>query len=157
MDKFLKLNPDKKERILEAAYNEFSINTYENASTNRIVKEAGIGKGMLFFYFNSKKDLNIYLVEEGVEYIKKEYVDKIDENETDFLEKWKSLSRIKFEAYKKRPYIFNFMANVYLNNDMEELPADLKSRIKEITGLGYASFSKIWTLHCFAVICRKRR
>ncbi|NLN04339.1 MAG: TetR family transcriptional regulator [Clostridiaceae bacterium] len=142
MDKFLKLNPDKKERILEAAYNEFSINTYENASTNRIVKEAGIGKGMLFFYFNSKKDLNIYLVEEGVEYIKKEYVDKIDENETDFLEKWKSLSRIKFEAYKKRPYIINFMANVYLNNDMEELPADLKSRIKEITGLGYAKLFK---------------
>ena len=142
MDKFLKLNPDKKERILEAAYNEFSINTYENASTNRIVKEAGIGKGMLFFYFNSKKDLNIYLVEEGVEYIKKEYVDKIDENETDFLEKWKSLSSIKFEAYKKRPYIINFMANVYLNNDMEELPADLKSRIKEITGLGYAKLFK---------------
>ena len=54
MDKFLKLNPEKKKRILEAAYNEFSRNTYDNASTNRIVKEAGIGKGMLFFYFNTK-------------------------------------------------------------------------------------------------------
>ena len=56
---------------------------------------------MLFFYFNSKKDLYIYLVEEGIEYIKREYVDKIDENETDFLEKWKIISRVKFEAYKK--------------------------------------------------------
>ncbi|HHT93663.1 MAG TPA: TetR/AcrR family transcriptional regulator [Clostridia bacterium] len=137
MDKFLKLNPEKKKRILEAAYNEFSRNTYDNASTNRIVKEAGIGKGMLFFYFNSKKDLYIYLVEEGIEYIKREYVDKIDENETDFLEKWKIISRVKFEAYKKRPYIFNFMANVYLNSDMEGLPENLKRRIKEISGVGY--------------------
>lgn len=137
MDKFLKLNPEKKKRILEAAYNEFSRNAYDNASTNRIVKEAGIGKGMLFFYFNSKKDLYIYLVEEGIEYIKREYVDKIDENETDFLEKWKIISRVKFEAYKKRPYIFNFMANVYLNSDMEGLPENLKRRIKEISGVGY--------------------
>jgi TetR/AcrR family transcriptional regulator len=137
VDKFLKLNPEKKKRILEAAYNEFSRNTYDNASTNRIVKEAGIGKGMLFFYFNSKKDLYIYLVEEGIEYIKREYVDKIDENETDFLEKWKIISRVKFEAYKKRPYIFNFMANVYLNSDMEGLPENLKRRIKEISGVGY--------------------
>jgi TetR/AcrR family transcriptional regulator len=137
VDKFLKLNPEKKKRILEAAYNEFSRNTYDNASTNRIVKEAGIGKGMLFFYFNSKKDLYIYLVEEGIEYIKREYVDKIDENETDFLEKWKIISRVKFEAYKKKPYIFNFMANVYLNSDMEGLPENLKRRIKEISGVGY--------------------
>ena len=79
----------------------------------------------------------IYLVEEGIEYIKREYVDKIDENETDFLEKWKIISRVKFEAYKKRPYIFNFMANVYLNSDMEGLPENLKRRIKEISGVGY--------------------
>lgn len=145
VDKFLQLNPEKRNRILEAAYNEFSRNTYENASTNRIVKEAGIGKGMLFFYFNSKWDLYLYLVEEGMEYVKREYVDKINENETNFLEKWKHLSRVKFEAYKKRPYIFSFMGNVFFNN-FEELPDDLKKRIREVNELGYAKlFSNIDT------------
>ena len=40
--KFLKLKPEKQERILNAAIKEFSQKGYENASTNEIVKEANI-------------------------------------------------------------------------------------------------------------------
>lgn len=53
--KFLNLNPEKQDRILNAALKEFAQKGYQNASTNEIVKEAGISKGLLFHYFNNKR------------------------------------------------------------------------------------------------------
>lgn len=43
--------------MLEAAIREFAEKGYGGASTNAIVREAGISKGLLFHYFGSKKDL----------------------------------------------------------------------------------------------------
>ena len=54
MEKFNSLDEEKRQKILDAALMEFAEHGYEKASTNRIVKEAGIGKGMLFYYFKSK-------------------------------------------------------------------------------------------------------
>ncbi|GEM01866.1 regulatory protein, tetR family [Halolactibacillus halophilus] len=46
---FHNVEPDKQQRIIEAAMKHFAENGYKDASTNKIVKEAGIGKGMLFY------------------------------------------------------------------------------------------------------------
>ncbi|MBC7338085.1 MAG: helix-turn-helix transcriptional regulator, partial [Clostridia bacterium] len=51
------LPPDRREKLLEAAIREFAEKGYGGASTNAIVREAGISKGLLFHYFGSKKDL----------------------------------------------------------------------------------------------------
>ena len=60
---FDRLNPEKKERIINAALKEFAQNGYEKASTNEIIKEAEIAKGSLFNYFNSKKELYLFLLD----------------------------------------------------------------------------------------------
>ncbi|MGK7378723.1 TetR/AcrR family transcriptional regulator [Planococcus sp. 1R117A] len=57
MEKFKNLENKKKQTILNAALQEFAENGYQQASTNRIVKNAGIGKGMLFYYLESKRQL----------------------------------------------------------------------------------------------------
>ncbi|WP_145950380.1 TetR/AcrR family transcriptional regulator, partial [Paenibacillus sp. Y412MC10] len=41
----------KKVRLLESALKEFSDKGYEQTSTNQIVKQAGLSKGMLFHFF----------------------------------------------------------------------------------------------------------
>lgn len=61
-DVFESLPAEKKKRILIAALKEFSEKGYEQASTNSIVKEAGISKGILFHYFKTKRDLYLYVV-----------------------------------------------------------------------------------------------
>ncbi len=53
-EKLKSLTLDKQERIINASLAEFARNGYERASTNEIVKEAGISKGSLFVYFNNK-------------------------------------------------------------------------------------------------------
>ena len=63
-DTFLRLNDDKKRKLLEASFKEFSLNNFNDASINRIIKEAGISRGSFYMYFVDKKDLYFYLLEQ---------------------------------------------------------------------------------------------
>lgn len=58
---FLQLDPEKQQRILEAAIDEFSDRGYEKASMNVVVQKAGISKGALFKYFGSKSGLFAFI------------------------------------------------------------------------------------------------
>lgn len=66
---FYKLEPDKQQRILEAVLKEFATQGYDKASTNRIVQEAGIAKGMLFYYFKNKQELFRYALQHSIKYL----------------------------------------------------------------------------------------
>lgn len=100
---------------------------------------------MLFYYFNSKRDLFDYLLDYGTKYVMDEYIYWLDENETDFIEKYRSEAKVKMTAYFKNPHIFNFLGSIYLNSDVE-LPGKIKARLAEIRETQYRSrFSNIDT------------
>ena len=132
---------EKRQRILKAAYEEFAEQGYEHASTNRIVKKAGIGKGMLFYYFNSKKELFNYLFDYGIDFITREYIEKIDEDESDFIEKYRLASQIKLKLYRDYPYIFDFFGTFYIKEDIA-LSQEMKTKLESLKVLG---FSKIFS------------
>jgi len=52
---FMNLTEEKRQAIINAALREFSLNNYATASTNKIVSNANISKGILYHYFGSKK------------------------------------------------------------------------------------------------------
>lgn len=54
---FLNLESKKQQRIVEAAVDEFAGKGYARASMNVVVERAGISKGALFKYFQSKSGL----------------------------------------------------------------------------------------------------
>ena len=60
---FLELNDEKKQTIITAGLSEFADYGFENSSTNRIVKRAGISKGSLFKYFPTKEDFYFYILD----------------------------------------------------------------------------------------------
>lgn len=62
-DTFFNLPPDKRKRILDAATDEFSTYTFDEASIARIVKGAGIPRGSFYQYFEDKKDLFKYILQ----------------------------------------------------------------------------------------------
>jgi AcrR family transcriptional regulator len=62
-DRFDNLDPDKQQRLYEAAADEFSDHGFEGASLNRIIDRAGMSKGSLYYYFNDKSDLFATVVE----------------------------------------------------------------------------------------------
>lgn len=51
------IDPEKKERLLEAATREFAAHGYELASINRILEAAGLSKSSFYYYFDDKADL----------------------------------------------------------------------------------------------------
>jgi len=68
---FGRLPPEKRERIIEAAIEEFSEQGYKSASMNSLVRRAGISKGALFKYFQSKGLLFGYVYDLTLERVKK--------------------------------------------------------------------------------------
>ncbi len=60
---FFNLSSEKRNRVIDAAVDEFSENSFHNAGVNRIVDAAGIAKGSFYQYFIDKEDLFRYLLE----------------------------------------------------------------------------------------------
>ena len=117
--KFLNLEPEKQERILNAALKEFAHKGYKNASTNEIVKEASIGKGMLFHYFNNKKDLFIFLYDYCIDINMNEFYKRINLDEKDFFVRLRQIQLIKIELLNKYPDIFKFLQVAYIEKSSD--------------------------------------
>ncbi|WP_423189070.1 TetR/AcrR family transcriptional regulator [Alkalibacterium sp. f15] len=127
-DAFLSLEKDKQERILNAAFKEFSEKGYKNASTNQIAKEAGIGKGTLFYYFGNKKNLFHQLIDEAFDIAYREYLSKVNFEETDFFKRIEEMSLLKWNVYQKYEQALNFMGHILMHSENYALPDDLKSK-----------------------------
>lgn len=56
----------RKTELIEAALNEFIAKSYEDASLNNIIKQAGISKGTFYYHFHDKQALYLFLLESSV-------------------------------------------------------------------------------------------
>lgn len=63
-DTFFNLPEDKRNRILDAAIDQFSKRHYNKVTIDNVVNNAGIPKGSFYQYFHNKDDLYIYLFTE---------------------------------------------------------------------------------------------
>lgn len=74
-EKYYNLPKEKQQRILNAGYRVFSQNSYKRSPMREIADEAGISKSLLFHYFLNKKELYMFLWDEGaritIEYLEK--------------------------------------------------------------------------------------
>ena len=59
---FLHLPEEKRTRFLNAAWEEFTRVSFAEASTNQIVRRAGVPRGSFYQYFRDKEDLFVYLM-----------------------------------------------------------------------------------------------
>jgi TetR/AcrR family transcriptional regulator len=98
--KFMTMAEEKRERIIEAALQEF-LKGYMAASTDAIVKEAGISKGLLFHYFGSKRGLFLFLIKYALDATVSASENIISES-NDFLENLRIISQVKADMTK--PY-----------------------------------------------------
>lgn len=70
-----------RDRILRAAFEEFSINGFQGGSLNHVVEKSGTTKGALFHYFKSKAELGYAIVEEVIRPMgKRRWIDPLNES-----------------------------------------------------------------------------
>lgn len=120
-DKFFDLKSEKQDRMINASLKIFAINGYKHASTDDIVKEAGISKGLLFHYFINKMGLYSFLIDYSVKYMNFEFSRIIGE-ETDYFSYLEKLETAKLNVLKNYPYMNEFIENVVSENrsDIED-------------------------------------
>lgn len=110
MIKMTKNQTARKERILEAAGTYFGKVGYHLADLDEIAKNAGVGKGTLYRYFNCKEDLFIETVSFFADKMYSEIVSMIKKNGI------KKIVETIFEAhqryYKRNRDIYNLVTNV---------------------------------------------
>lgn len=134
--KFLNLDDEKQDRIINAALKEFAQKGYDNASTNEIVKEAGISKGLLFHYFQNKKQLYLFLFDYCYELIIDEYYKKADLTEPDFFKRMRQAIQIKAELLSKYPDILKFIQESFLE-ESTDLKEEFEKRKQELTKINF--------------------
>ena len=133
ISKFMNLELEKRERIINAALKEFAQKGYKNASTNEIVKEANISKGLLFHYFNNKKNLFRFLYDYTVEIFLKEFYDKLEFNETDIIKRWRQIALLKIKLIQNNPELYNFMVASATDDSVNvEIKQEIENKSKAI-------------------------
>jgi AcrR family transcriptional regulator len=134
---FHNVEPDKQQRIIEVAMKHFAEAGYKDASTNKMVKEAGIGKGMLFYYFKTKYDLYIYLIDYGLGVMEQEFFHQVDLSEGDFIERMYKIAKQKMYVFKRYPYLMTFLQTVLLyRHEDKPLPTELVKRYDRLVKEG---------------------
>lgn len=139
--KFFNLDEEKQDRIINAALKEFAQKGYDNASTNEIVKEAGISKGLLFHYFQNKKQLYFFLFDYCYDLIVEEFYKKTDLSDPDFFMRMRQAITIKMELSAKYPDIFKFIQESFLEGSAD-LKEEIVKRKQELTKI---NFEKVYS------------
>ena len=122
-DKFFDLKKEKQDRIINGALKVFALNGYKRASTDEMVKEAGISKGLLFHYFESKKGVYIFICQYSAKYLAMELSRAVGIQETDFFELQKQMELAKLRVMKNYPYMQHFLNQAFLETDEEAVAA----------------------------------
>src|SRR5262245_40426760 len=135
--KFLSLEPAKRAPIVNASLKEFARKGFDDASTNEIVKQAGISKGLLFHYFNTKKELFLFLFDYSVEILKTEYLASLNTDERDIFARYRQAALLKVDIIHKHPYVFDFIG-VAASTESEQVNEELETRKKHLRALSLA-------------------
>ncbi len=99
-------------KIINYAFEEFSKYSFEKASTNSIVKRAGISRGLLYHYFKDKQDLYDFLLYYSVKITLDELDAKQYWKEQDIFKRIKQVAISKMEIAKKYPYLIDFYKQI---------------------------------------------
>lgn len=127
--KILNLEPERRDVILNAALKEFSMKGFDDASTNVIAKEAGISKGLMFHYINSKKNLFLFLYDYCTDKINKKYLDLMNFDEKDIFERLRQSYILQIKLLQQHPWIFDFIKITDITNS--EINKKLEERVNE--------------------------
>lgn len=127
-DKFFDLKKEKQDKMINAALKIFSKSDYRRASTDEIVKEAGISKGLLFHYFSSKAGLYDFIYAYSAKYLTIELYQTISIKETDYFELIEQIENAHLRVMKQYPYMITFLNRAETEEDDEVVPSIRKKR-----------------------------
>lgn len=120
-DKFFDLKKEKQDRMINAGLHIFAMNGYRHASTDEIVKEANISKGLLFHYFESKAGYYSFLYDYATRYAILELTSQLRDTKVDYFVLQKQILHVEEDLLFQYPYLYLFLQSCELETDEEGL------------------------------------
>lgn len=141
-DKFFDLKKEKQDRMINAALKIFAENGYKRASTDDIVKEAGISKGLLFHYFGSKIGLFEFLFDYSAKFLMLELSSLASGQESDYFTICRQLIGTKVQIMRNYPYLCLFLSRA-LQEKTAEFSVELYEKIDTYREFEASIFKKV--------------
>lgn len=124
---FLNLEHEKQEIIRTACLEEFARAGYGSASTNTMCKNAHVSKGLLFYYFGSKKELFFYLADYCTSLMAEKFYEGLELKKESMFERVIIWTLRKWNLSENYPLHYAFLVKQLL-----DCPADLELRINKM-------------------------
>lgn len=135
----VKMDGMRHRRIIGAAMSEFASRGYEDANTDRIARNAGVSKGLVFHYFGTKRELFLSVFDHAMEVCRTQYLDLIDLTQTDLFARVRRNTLLKIKLIPENPGLFNFIAAASLG-DADGLKDEIEKRKAEFMKSARATF-----------------
>ncbi|WP_432663436.1 TetR/AcrR family transcriptional regulator [Wukongibacter baidiensis] len=128
---------EKKDKLIEAALDEFTQKSYDEASLNNIIKNASMSKGSFYYHFKNKRDLYTFIYVEAGN-VKLRFLDKELKNyeeemkDKNIFEILKLYGHLGFKFAKEYPVYYQFGKRL-LEEKNEELMTHLRKQFNHVT------------------------
>ena len=172
-EKFFDLKKEKQDRIINASLRAFALGGYMHASTDDIVRMAGISKGLIFHYFETKLGLYQFIYDYSTRVVRIELGTGIPGDVTDFFVIRENIEKVMTACMKQYPYIQLFLLKAENEDTPEAATAILPAReshenvIRSILdksditrfkdGANYEMFENITRMTCEGILKKKFR
>lgn len=120
-EKFFDLKREKQDRMINAGLKIFAKSGYRHATTDDIVKEAGISKGLLFHYFTNKVGVYVFLMDYSVRFLLLELSRYVKKDTIDFFDLCIQIENGKLQVLKNYPYMQAFLDKAFEEICLEAL------------------------------------
>lgn len=118
-ERFYHLPESKRLAIREAAVREFARTRLEQVSINKIIQSAGISRGSFYTYFEDKRDVMMYLLQDVRSQIQSACVRGLTENGGDYFQMAETVFEYILVFLKENDH-FRLYHNMMLNTDAVE-------------------------------------
>src|SRR5215469_9084014 len=98
----------KRERIIEAGLKLFANESYQAVTMDRVAEAAGVAKGTLYLYFQSKEDLYLGILTDGMESMARNYQASVDP-QSDVKVRLRRAITLSIEFYDQRRDLLRLM------------------------------------------------
>lgn len=132
---FDKISPDKRDKILTVAVQEFATCGFENANINTIAKKAGVSVGSLYKYFDTKSDLFLTCINYGINNLETLLGDVIS-SDVDIMEKFERILRTAM-AFSRQSSEMIMLYNEFTTESNAELGKQLVEKMEALTAKAY--------------------
>ena len=122
-EKFFDLKKEKQDKMINGAMKVFAQNGFSRASTDEMVKTAGVSKGLWFHYFDNKIGLYTFVTDYAIKYLIMELQRELTADASDYFDTTYGVEQVKMLVRRSYPYVPLFLSSLSKETNPEALQA----------------------------------